>query len=165
MVLDQALAPCGVRFGQLEVSESEHFRRECCANESIHSQSARIGCKNRLCSSFTSYEQCKVELIMPTIAKRELIGQRADGERFNIVMHLGEPYQESDVSWACPVGLDGIDRRLPDIRGIDSWQSLLLAISLVRSRLEHFVETGGKLYWLDQPSLEIALHEIFGKDA
>ena len=65
----------------------------------------------------------------------------------------------------CPAAVDGVDTRLADMHGIDSWQALLLAISLVRSRLEHFLETGGKLYWTDEPSGEITLRDIFGKDA
>lgn len=99
------------------------------------------------------------------IATRELVGERAGGERFNITVRIGEPYQVNDVSWACPVGVDGVDTHLADMHGIDSWQALLLAISLVRSRLEHFLETGGKLYWREEPSREIPLRDIFGKDA
>lgn len=99
---------------------------------------------------------------MSSVARRELVGERADGERFNIAIHIGMPYKVNDVSWACPVAVDGIDRKLADMHGIDSWQALLLAISLVRSRLEHFLETGGKLYWPDNPSLEVTLRDIFG---
>jgi hypothetical protein len=101
---------------------------------------------------------------MPAIATRELVGERAGGERFNIIIRIGEPYQVNDVSWACPVAVDGVDTRLADMHGIDSWQALLLAISLVRSRLEHFLETGGKLYWPEESSCEITLRDIFGKD-
>lgn len=102
---------------------------------------------------------------MPAIATRELVGERAGGKRFNITIRIGEPYQVNDVSWACPVAVDGVDTRLADMHGIDSWQALLLAISLVRSRLEHFREIGGKLYWPEEPSREITLRDIFGKDA
>jgi hypothetical protein len=99
---------------------------------------------------------------MSGVAGRELVGERANGERFNIAIRIGMPYQVNDVSWACPVAADGIDRKLADMHGIDSWQALLLAIGLVRNRLEHFLETGGKLYWPDNPSLEITLYDIFG---
>ncbi|HZZ17345.1 MAG TPA: hypothetical protein VFE08_15470 [Candidatus Sulfotelmatobacter sp.] len=100
---------------------------------------------------------------MPYIAARELVGERANGERFNITIHIGQPYPVNELSWACPVAVQGVDVQLADMHGIDSWQALLLAISLVRNRLEHFVETGGKLYWQDEPSLEITLGDIFGK--
>jgi hypothetical protein len=99
---------------------------------------------------------------MLTLASRDLIGERPNGERFDIRVRIGQPYQVNDVSWACPVALDGVDPHLPDIHGIDSWQALLLAISLLRNRLEHFLETGGKLYWPDDPSVEVGLPDIFG---
>jgi uncharacterized protein DUF6968 len=99
------------------------------------------------------------------IAARELIGERANSERFNITIGIGEPYQVNDVSWACPVAVHGIDIQLADMQGIDSWQALSLAISLVRSRLEHFLEAGGKLYWRGEPSHEVTLRDVFGKDA
>jgi hypothetical protein len=98
------------------------------------------------------------------IAIRELVGERAGGERFDVTIRIGHPYRVNDVSWACPVAVDGVDRQLADMHGIDSWQALLLAIGLVRSRLEHFLETGGKLYWRDEPSIEITLRDIFGTD-
>jgi hypothetical protein len=97
-----------------------------------------------------------------TLAARGLTGERPNGERFDIRLRIGQPYQVNDVSWACPVALDGLDRQLPDMHGIDSWQALLLAISLVRNRLEHFLETGGKLYWREDPSVAVGLRDIFG---
>jgi hypothetical protein len=102
---------------------------------------------------------------MSIIAVRELVGERADGDRFNITIRVGTPYQVNEVSWACPVAVEGVNTRLADMHGIDSWQALLLAISLVRSRLHHFLETGGKLYWPEEPSSEITLRDIFGNDA
>jgi hypothetical protein len=99
----------------------------------------------------------------PAVATRHLVGERATGERFDITVRIGQPYKVNDVSWACPVAVDGLDRQLADMHGIDSWQALLLAISLVRDRLGHFLETGGKLYWREDPSLEITLRDIFGR--
>jgi hypothetical protein len=99
-----------------------------------------------------------------TIATRELIGRRNGGEPFPVVVRIGRPYRASDVDWACPVALEGIDHSLADMHGIDSWQALLLAVSLVRGRLEHFLQTGGKLYWRDDPSIEATLKDVFGND-
>jgi hypothetical protein len=53
------------------------------------------------------------------------------------------------------VAVDGVDTKLADMHGIDSWQALLLAIGLVRSRLEYFLESGGRIHWREEPSLEI----------
>jgi hypothetical protein len=99
---------------------------------------------------------------MRTLASRDLVGERPNGERIDIRVRVGQPYQVNDVSWACPVTLDGVDPQLADMHGIDSWQALLLAISLVRSRLEHFLETGGKLYWPDDPLVEVGMGDVFG---
>ena len=96
-----------------------------------------------------------------TIASRDLIGERPGGERFGITIRIGQPYRVNHVSWACPVALDGVDQRLADMHGIDSWQALLLAITLVRSRLVHFLEIGGKLYWPDEPAVQITMRDIF----
>jgi hypothetical protein len=43
------------------------------------------------------------------IAMRELVGERNDDGRFAITIRIGVPYQVNDVSWACPVAVDGID--------------------------------------------------------
>jgi hypothetical protein len=99
---------------------------------------------------------------IPTLASRHLIGEFPNGERLSITIRIGQPYRVNDVSWACPVALDGVDQQLADMHGIDSWQALLLAISLVRNRLEHFLATGGKLYWPDDPSVQVGLEDIFG---
>ena len=54
------------------------------------------------------------------IAARDLVGEKANGERFSITIRVGKPYQVNDVSWACPVAVDGIDMKLADMHGIDS---------------------------------------------
>jgi hypothetical protein len=64
-----------------------------------------------------------------------------------VVIRIGRPYQVSDAGWACPVLIEGLNSRLPDIHGIDSFQALMLALKLGRSLLEVFVEEGGKLSW------------------
>jgi hypothetical protein len=90
-----------------------------------------------------------------------MLGQRDGGESFRIRVYVGEPYRVNDVSWACPVAVEGVHEKLADMHGIDSWQALLLAVELARSRLEHFIETGGKLYWPDKPTKEMSLRDIF----
>jgi hypothetical protein len=95
------------------------------------------------------------------VATREMLGQRDGGERFSISIRIGGPYRVNDVSWACPIAVEGIDNELADMHGIDSWQALLLAVSLARSRLEHFLETGGRLYWPDEPATEMSLRDVF----
>ena len=81
------------------------------------------------------------------IAERELVGDSPKKGRFRVVLRIGRPYRSSDVDWACPVSLEGLRFRLADVHGVDSFQALMLALSLMRSLLEGFVEEGGKLSW------------------
>ncbi|WP_414058216.1 DUF6968 family protein, partial [Staphylococcus aureus] len=70
--------------------------------------------------------------------------------RFPFRVLVGKPYAELDGErWACPVFLEGLDRRGPDIRGIDSMQALTLAIHFAQSALQSFVGQGLMLYWPD----------------
>ena len=82
-------------------------------------------------------------------ATREFDCVRPTGERFAFTVHLGRPTPVSDVpesDWRCPVTIpfDGPTR---DIYGVDSWQALCLALSLVHSLLADFIQRGGKLYY------------------
>ena len=74
------------------------------------------------------------------IAARDLIGEAENGERFPISLQIGKPYRASDVDWACPVAIEGLRERLPDMHGIDSFQALLLAIYIARQVIEDFLE-------------------------
>ena len=70
---------------------------------------------------------------------------RPDGERHEVVVEIGRPYQAPEGEWACPVKIRGLYDGLLDIHGEDSLQALCLAASLVRSLLSSFVEGGGKI--------------------
>ena len=84
------------------------------------------------------------------VAERRLIAEHPQKGRFPFRVRIGKPYAELDGErWACPVSLEGLDRRGPDIRGIDSLQALTLAIHFAKSALQTFVEQGVMLYWPD----------------
>ena len=77
---------------------------------------------------------------------------------------IGHPYADGDNTWACPCEIAGFERRYPDIRGAGSWQSLCLAIGLVRSRLEDWQSKGGAI--LDTETREpMQLAPVFGSVA
>jgi hypothetical protein len=95
------------------------------------------------------------------IAERQLLGINPSGEKLLITLRLGAPYQSSDVDWACPVEAEGLYTKLVDIHGIDSFQALMLAISLLKGLLGGFVEKGGKLLWPDGDKEEVNLEELF----
>jgi hypothetical protein len=93
------------------------------------------------------------------IAYRTLLAADQAGREFSVVLAVGTPYEISEVEWACPVGLEGLHDRLRDQHGIDSWQALQLAQSLVFQLLTYFIEDGGKLYWPDTRN-PVSLREI-----
>jgi hypothetical protein len=85
--------------------------------------------------------------------------QPSDGPTRRVAVRVGKPYEVSAHEWACPVELCGHDSRYPDIRGGNALQALCLAISLVRSRLEAFIEKGGKVLNVEDGS-ECGLREL-----
>ena len=94
------------------------------------------------------------------VAERELIGEAAGRGRFPVRIRIGKPYP-SDVDWACPVTVEGVDWPFPDMHGVDSLQALTLALQFARHALESFLQKGGTLFW---PEGEPAtLESIFGK--
>lgn len=82
------------------------------------------------------------------LATREFDCVSSTGEQFAFTVRLGSPTPVSDEpesNWRCPVTIP-FDDQSRDIHGIDSWQALTLALSLVHSLLADFIKRGGKLY-------------------
>lgn len=84
------------------------------------------------------------------IAERRLFAVSAKGEKLALHIAVGRPYRVDNVSWACPVSIEGLHAKLHDAVGIDSWQALSLATGLTRQLLGYFLEDGGKLYLRNQ---------------
>jgi uncharacterized protein DUF6968 len=82
--------------------------------------------------------------IADTIAERQLACIKPNGDRVLVTLRLGKPYRASDVDWACPVALDGLERKLPDIHGVHSFQALMLAQKLLLQLMTGVVEDGGR---------------------
>ena len=85
------------------------------------------------------------------IARREFIGQAANGERFPIILEIGRPYQSgtSPETWSCAVSLDPLYPHLVDQVGSDSFQALILASNLAIALLFGFKDDGGRLLFKD----------------
>jgi hypothetical protein len=79
------------------------------------------------------------------IADDDITAVRANGERITINVRLGKPYKKDAESWACPLSVDPIYPRIPDIVGGTSFQSLCLAARLALYFLNGFKEDGGQL--------------------
>ena len=94
------------------------------------------------------------------IAERRMLLENKDGERKLITIRIGKPYPVSGSEWACPVALDGLYKDLHDQHGIDSLQSLNLAMRLAQQLLSNLEEDGGHFFF-EEGTGPIAVSEIF----
>jgi len=81
------------------------------------------------------------------IAKRELTGVRANGERFPITITIDAPYSLNDTNgnWRCSVSVTPLCHHPFEIGGFDSMQALSLAVYFAHTQLADFVQRGGRL--------------------
>jgi hypothetical protein len=96
------------------------------------------------------------------IASRTIVAVKSNGEEIAVTLRIGTPYEVSSEEWACAVAIDGLQERLRDVHGIDSWQTIQLAQNLQAQLLGYFVEEGGRLFWPD-PREPVRVHELFPK--
>ncbi len=89
-----------------------------------------------------------------------MIFENKSGARKPITIRIGKPYSINDSEWACPVALDGLYKNLTDQHGVDSLQSLNLAMRLVQQLLSHLEEEGGHFFF-EEGTGPIAVSEIF----
>lgn len=78
------------------------------------------------------------------IAERKLVCIEPSGARTPFTLRLGAPYENPEGDWACPVSLDGLEPRLTDIHGADSFQSLMLARRLALQLLTARANEGAR---------------------
>jgi hypothetical protein len=99
------------------------------------------------------------------IANEEILWVRADGTEVLIQACVGIPYKSSSA-WACPAALIGVDERYPDVIGESSFQSLNLAMRLIRQRLGHLLDAGEVLTYQNdgsEPWDQDTLDVVFGR--
>jgi len=92
------------------------------------------------------------------IGAGEYLLRAADGSERPVRVRVGRPYLDGAGVWACPAELSGFEQRYPDMRGEDSLQALVLALSLLWRRLQDFVEKGGTV--LDREGHAFTLDEL-----
>ncbi len=92
------------------------------------------------------------------IGAGEYLLRAADGSERPVRVRVGRPYLDGAGVWACPAELSGFEQRYPDMRGEDSLQALVLALSLLWRRLQDFVEKGGTV--LDREGNAFTLDEL-----
>ena len=98
--------------------------------------------------------------MLEIIAAKEMVCMKPSGEKFLVTIRVGKPYRLSDMEWACPVEAEGLCGKLVDIHGVDSFQSLILAIRLLYQLLKSFTENGGRVFWANGKD-ELILEELF----
>lgn len=89
-----------------------------------------------------------------TIAERKLLVQQPNGEKKEIIVKIGTPYWVTEgEEAACPVAIEGLHGKLPDVHGVDPYQALELAIQLTQT----LVAPSGKqkILWPDGKPYEV----------
>ncbi|MCD6385241.1 hypothetical protein J7M23_05630 [Candidatus Sumerlaeota bacterium] len=94
------------------------------------------------------------------IAEIKLFSLTPTGERQPLRIAIGKPYKIDATSWGCPVALDGLYKNLHDAVGVDSWQSLNLAIALLQNLLKNYLKDGKKLF-REEGGKEVFIEDLF----
>lgn len=82
------------------------------------------------------------------VAHTELDVLWPDGRRVTVTLRIGQPYQDPELrDWRCPVDLQGLSRRPPDMAGEDSLQALLLALRFAHYELGGAIARGARLLY------------------
>jgi hypothetical protein len=97
--------------------------------------------------------QMKNDQFTVLVERRLKIRTLSDGKEADLVIRIGMPRViEANGDAVCPVSIDGLFGRLPDIRGIDEMDALRSAIELVEKSLRG--RTAEEIMWPDgQPYL------------
>lgn len=98
------------------------------------------------------------------IAMRRFRARSAQGDEFEIDLGIGRPVCCGKHQWKSAVVLKGLHDRLADQQGVDPWQALTLAQSLVRELLLGFVEGGGRLMDLETGA-DVTVEDVFAGKA
>lgn len=88
-----------------------------------------------------------------------MIFRKKDGEHIVSEIQIGAPYKKDDWEWACDIEVPGIQKRTP-VHGVDSFQSLILALNVLKTILEKFEKHGGTILFPDDKE-RISVEEIF----
>jgi hypothetical protein len=97
------------------------------------------------------------------VAATEFVALAATGERWNIRISIAPPRVTEHGDWCCHANGEPLVR-LPrtGVVGSDSMQALTLAIALIKSQLQDFIDQGGKLLNNEDGDDEYPLDAMFG---
>lgn len=95
---------------------------------------------------------------MKVLVERKLVLQKPDGLKTPVLVSIGMPYWvKKGKEAACPIRLEGLYHALSDIRGVDPYQALELAMQLANTLLAAASSTRQRLLWPDGKRYEVAL--------
>jgi hypothetical protein len=85
--------------------------------------------------------------VSDSVATFEAMGVDPEGAEFPVIVRIGRPYlaHEDPGVWRCPLSVEPLHSRLPDVAGSDSFQAICLASRLAVELLRGFVDKGGRL--------------------
>ncbi len=100
------------------------------------------------------------EIEREVIAERTVYATDGAGHVSEVHLILGKPYPRG-LDFKCPVAAVGLPHgSLVDIAGVDAWQALMLAQTLLRFHLSEFIRNGGALYW-EKGGAELDVDDLF----
>jgi hypothetical protein len=83
--------------------------------------------------------------VREAIAEQRVIFESPGGVRRAGLIRIEKPYEVDETEARCPVVIDGLQERMPDVSGTSTLQALALAVWLCSSLLRDFVEAGGRI--------------------
>ena len=84
---------------------------------------------------------------IPVFAERCWFAISPDGSEHDVLIRVEAPQRVGAGDWGTVVICDPMDPTRHMIPGVDSWQSLHLAMKFAGVRMEHFIEMGWQFYW------------------
>jgi hypothetical protein len=105
--------------------------------------------------------------VREAIAEQRVIFESPDGVRRVGLIRIEKPYEVDETEARCPVVIDGLQERIPDVSGTSVLQALALAVWLCADLLREFVDSGGRILRPDaeggtQGDEELHLEQCFG---
>ena len=85
----------------------------------------------------------------PIAVLREIHAVSPEGVKHEVTLTVLMPSRRERGGWLAPVQMMGLENRVHNIAGMDSWQALTLAMRFAGVRLAELVEKGWCLYWDD----------------